>query len=59
MRTHCQSCGDKFTAKEMREFLETAQYADPIFTCTECYETEQGRDTSLEYEQHSDADPGL
>jgi hypothetical protein len=59
MKTTCQKCGELFTIdKESEKLIENGYYnlADASI-CDDCIELMQN--TDFEYEQQSDADPGL
>lgn len=54
MSTHkktCKVCGDKYTP------LPDENHETRI--CDECFEMQESSEQNMEYEQYSDADPGL
>jgi hypothetical protein len=59
MKTACKKCGESFTiAKEFEEWINEGNInLANANICDDCIELMQN--TDFEYEQQSDADPGL
>ena len=59
MKLTCKNCGDTFKATKYEKELIAEGFItiDDIKLCSDCFEVEN--ETSFEYEQFSDADPGL
>jgi hypothetical protein len=59
MKLTCKKCRDTFEATKYEKELiaEGLITMEEISLCNDCFEVEN--DTSFEYEQFSDADPGL
>ncbi len=57
MKAKCKHCGESFEpTKEDQELYEEG-YCDRPDCCSDCFTMTEN--TDFEYEQHSDADPGL
>jgi hydrogenase maturation factor HypF (carbamoyltransferase family) len=59
MKTTCKKCGESFSIDKSTEdlFDEGFIVLSDICICEDCYDMMQN--TDFEYEQQSDADPGL
>jgi len=55
----CCNCGEHYTPSSQElESFEEGYITNPGGVCDECYEL-LNMEPSIEYESHSDADPGL
>jgi hypothetical protein len=59
MKHTCEKCGEPLSKKEIREMEKAAEYSIPREICDDCFDLECESDRSQDYEQFSDADPGL
>jgi hypothetical protein len=59
MKITCARCGESFEATRYEKKLIAEGYItiEDVSLCNDCFELENN--TSFEYEQFSDADPGL